>query len=200
MKYLALLGIILSGIFLTGCGGTLSGGDKKGNPPPTTLTNLPPDVDILSAGDKVKVDFSNVPTLIPPHEEQIKEDGTIELPLIGSIKAAGKSIGQLQRQIQDAYVPKYYVRMTVTVTPADRFYYVGGEVKSPNRFPYAGGITVIRAIQSAGDFTDFAKRKNVQLIRANGKIEYIDANKARKNPKLDVPIYPGDTIHVDRGF
>ncbi len=65
------------------------------------------------------------------HEETIKEDGTITLPLIGSVYAVGKTAGELQNEIYTNYVPKYYVRLTVTVKSGDRVYYVGGEVKSP---------------------------------------------------------------------
>ncbi len=134
-----------------------------------------------------------------PHEEQINESGNISLPLIGSIKSAGKTLGQLQMDIQNAYVPKYYKNLNISVT-AERFYFVGGEVRSPNRYPYLSGVTVLQAIQSASDFTDFADRKHVQLKRANGKIEIVNCKKALNDPKLDLPVYPSDTITVPRGL
>ena len=62
-------------------------------------------------------------------------------------------------------------------------------------------MTVLKAIQSASDFTDFAKKKKVQLTRSNGrKKETINCEKARQDPKLDLPIYPGDNIYVPRRF
>jgi len=37
-------------------------------------------------------------TTIPSHEEPIKEDGTITMPLIGKITAVGKTTGELQNE------------------------------------------------------------------------------------------------------
>lgn len=156
--------------------------------------------DKLRVGDTVRVIFSNAgSSQIPPHEEQIKGDGTITLQLIGAVTAAGATTGELQNFLQEAY-KKYFREMNITVIAPDRFYSVGGEVRSPKRDVYVGGTTVIKAIQSAGDFTEFAKRTRVQLTRANGKSFVIDCDAARIDPRLDLPVYPGDTIHVPRRF
>jgi polysaccharide export outer membrane protein len=73
---------------------------------------------------------------------------------------------------------------------------VGGEVKNSGRFPYLGEITVLRAIDSAGGFTDFARRNAIELRRASGESHTVDWKRAKKNPKLDLPIYPNDQIIV----
>ncbi len=154
----------------------------------------------LRIGDTVRVDFSSgTDRQIFPHEEQIKGDGNITLPLIGSVQAAGRTTGELQTEIQGAY-RKYYVAMTVTVKAPERYYSVGGEVKNPKRDVYVGGTTVIKAIQSAGDFTDFAKKTQVVLTRASGKRFIVNCEKALRDPRLDLPVYPGDTIHVPKRF
>ena len=44
--------------------------------------------------------------------------------------AAGKTMRQLQEEIHDRYVPKYYRIMTPSVETRDRFFSVGGEVKA----------------------------------------------------------------------
>jgi polysaccharide export outer membrane protein len=150
-------------------------------------------------GETVNIIFSGLPdaTEFPPHEETIKEDGNINLPLIGSVQALGKTAGELQKEIQDLYVPKYYVRLTVTVKPGDLLYYVKGEVKTPGRQLYVGETTVTKAITSAGDFTDFASHK-VTLIRANGERVKVNVDKALENPTLDVQVYPNDQVYVPR--
>jgi protein involved in polysaccharide export with SLBB domain len=156
--------------------------------------------DKLRVGDTIRVDFSNLSERqMPPHEEQIKGDGTITLPLIGAVQALGKSTGELQNEIQKAY-SKYFVSMNVTVKAPERYYSVGGEVRTPKRDVYVGGTTVIKAIQSAGDFTEFARRNKVILTRANGKSFTVDCDKALRDPRLDLPVYPGDTIHVPRRY
>jgi polysaccharide export outer membrane protein len=135
---------------------------------------------------------------MPPHQEPIKEDGTITLDWIGPVQAAGKTPGELQNEIHDLYVPKYFVRLTVTVSSQERVFYVGGEVIHPGVFQYYGETTVTKAIQTAGDFTDFANRSNVSLIRANGQRIEVNCKKALEDPSLDPPVYPGDQIHVKR--
>lgn len=185
-------------LFFVGCE-TL----EQAAPLPETESNNPPLGSIgsnLQIGDLLKIEFSSGTIQLPVHEEHIKDDGTVTLDLIGAIQAAGKTVGELQKEIQKAYVPKYYRNLTVTVKGSDLFYYTGGEVKSPGRQLYLGPITVTGAIKSAGDFTDFAKKTQVKLIRANGKILIINAIKAQEKTELDLPIYPGDKIDVPRRF
>ncbi len=164
---------------------------------------VPGYADLLQNGDRLKITFSglNEGTILPMHpiDVQINESGTISLPLVGAIKASGASISDLESAIYKAYVPKYYKNLNVTVS-AERFFFVGGEVKNPSRLPYLGGVTVLQAIQSAGDFTDFADRKHVRLTRVNGQNEIINCKKALHDRKLDLPVYPGDTITVPRGL
>jgi protein involved in polysaccharide export with SLBB domain len=118
--------------------------------------------------------------------------------MIGSVLAKGKTSGELQKEIQDKYVPKYYQRLVVTVKSMDSFYTVGGEVKMPGRQPWVGELTVTQGIQSAGDFTDFANKKKVQLVRANGTKIVVNCIKALENPNLDPKVLPGDKITVPR--
>lgn len=163
--------------------------------------DLPPNFEVarFHVGETVNIIFSGTPDPMefPPHEETIKEDGNITLPLIGSVQALDKTAGELQKEIHDLYVPKYYVRLNVVVKPGDLLYYVQGEVKTPGRQLYVGETTVTKAITSAGDFTDFASHK-VTLIRANGDRVKVNVDKALDNPALDAKVYPGDHIYVPR--
>lgn len=69
----------------------------------------------------------------------------------------------------------------------------------PSRHPYLGEMTLLKAIASAGDFTDFANKKKVEITRANGQKLRVNCVKAQANPdKFDVPIYPEDAIFVPR--
>jgi len=211
------LGLLLAGLILNGCS---SSSDEilfsDSAAPPSAQTRsatgsstgtaaAPADItssDLTAArfhvGDTVSVDFSDTPEKLDENIEPIKENGTITLPLIGPVRALGKTAGELQTEIHDLYVPKYYVRLTVTVSSPQRVFYVGGEVKQPGRQLYVGETTVTKAIQSAGDFTDFANRSKVWLIRSNGEKLKVNCNKALQDPTLDPPVYPGDQIQVPR--
>ncbi len=157
--------------------------------------------EILSPGDYLTIVYSDTPILVPNFEGQVKEDGTVTLIYNKEFKAAGKTRGELEKEIRAWYVPAYFKNMTVNIRAAELkvFYYVGGEVRSPGRIPYINKLTLLKAIQSAGDFTDFANKKKVQITRAgNKRIETVNCVKAIGNPKLDVEIFPGDNIHVFR--
>ena len=157
----------------------------------------------LGVGDLLTVNFSDVPKDSMPHEQQhrIGDDGLITLPLNVQVTAAAKTPTQLQQEIRKAYVPKYFVNLTVVVKAQDRFVYVDGEVKVPNRQFHIDGLTVLRAISTAGGFTDFANRKKIEVRRSQGgKTEIVNWFKALKNPKLDPPLYVNDQVYVHRGI
>ena len=179
-------------LLVSGCAttGTNTTGGTGGDLPPV-------DYDKLRSGDLVTLTFQNAPDL-GAHEERIKDDGTITLKHIGAVQAEGKTVGELQREIHAKYVPKYYPNLVVTVRAEDRFFFVDGEVKIPNRYVYAGQQTVLRAIATAQGFTDFAARDRVELTRVDGKKFIVDCKKAQKKPELDLPVYPGDRIMVPR--
>ena len=122
----------------------------------------------------------------------------VTLPFNIHVKADGKTTTQLEKDIRDAYVPHLFVNLTVTVKAEQRFYYVDGEVKQPKSWSYFGETTVLRAIANAGGFTDFANKKTIELRRPNGQRFFINYNKALKDPKLDIPVYPNDHIIVGR--
>lgn len=154
--------------------------------------------DTLRKGDMVEVRFSGSASPPTDIEERIKDDGTISLPLVGAIVAEGKSDGQLQREIHEAFVPRYYRQLTVTVRSEYRVFFVDGEVRGPGRLPYAGQLTVLQAIASAGGFTDFAARRRIELVRRSGEKFVIHGDRAKDNAQLDLPVYPGDRIYVPR--
>jgi polysaccharide export outer membrane protein len=182
-------------------GGCSSSGKKADimAQPDVGISSNPGEVARLHVGDTVIIMFSGLPDEMPAQEKPIKEDGTITLPDIGRVKAAGKTPGDLEDAIHDLYVPKFYTHLNVTVkTASDRVYFVRGEVKSPGRMLYTGAITVSKAITSAGDFTDFASKTDVMLIRANGDRFKLNINKILDGEAQDPPVYPGDQIVVDR--
>jgi len=202
----AVAGIIGAGLVLTGCQTdpvyanfpdattppTAEHSNAQAYKPPTNGT------DVLYIGNIVTIAFSSGDTQpLPQHEEAIKDDGRITPPLVGSIVANGKSPGELQAELQKLY-NVLYKNMTVTVTSKDRYYYVSGEVKNPGPKPYLGDTDILKAISSASDFTEFAKKAQIRIKHANGKTETIDYNKAIEDPQQDVPIYPGDKIIVPR--
>jgi polysaccharide biosynthesis/export protein VpsN len=206
-------------LLLTGCGGTHYAEQDTVNPSqpfmfpgqPTVaqsqlpLTSPPVAVNpdqmtsgVLRVGDVVHVNLLDIPQPPPQIAIRIPEDGRITLPWNITVDARGKTISQLQEEIRNAYVPRFFVRLTVNIKSEERWYYVGGEVRAPARQVYSGEMTVLRAIDTVGGFTDFANRKNIELRRSNGQTFKINWNKAIKDQKLDLPVYPNDQITVHK--
>jgi len=199
-RWKELILIVSSVVLLCGCG-TIKGifSDSKSQPQ-VNYTPMNTNAIPVKAGDRIRVDMAVPGTMtIPSRDEQVKEDGTINVDLLGQIRVEGKTPRELEQEIGNLYVAKkLYKSITVTVTPLDRYYYVGGQVTRPGEQHYNGSITVTKAIQSASDFTDFADRKNIKLIRVTGEIITVNYWKVLDHPQIDPPVYPGDKIEVPR--
>jgi polysaccharide biosynthesis/export protein len=204
----AVLGIVWASLLLSGCQSPPVFADFPSTTTGVGTTNKPGYTrpvrggsDDFRVGDVVTITFSSSggESALQPWQEAIKDDGRINPPLIGPVVALGKSPGELQAELQEKY-NKYYRNTTVTVIPKDRYYYVLGEVKAPGPKTYLGETDIIKAISSAGDFTDFANKRKVQLIRSNNKTEIIDVKKAIEDSQYDVPVYPGDKVVVPRSM
>lgn len=178
--------------------------------PPVTLPGQPTGPTLgesgakVAIGDSLTVLFSEAPpnSLPPQIVVKVGSEGTITLPFNRIINALGRTPTELEREIRRAYVPSLFVNVTPVVKAEERYFFVGGEVKVSSRQAYTShSMTVLRAITTAGGFTDFAKKTKIEVRRANGgKTEYVNYKKALKDPKLDLSIYPNDQIIVPRGL
>ena len=81
-------------------------------------------------------------------------------------------------------------------------FYIRGEVTKPGAYLLESGMTILKAISLAGGFTQFANRKQVDLLRAG---ESGVQSKKRVNVKAiedgkgeDLPVHANDTIIVPR--
>lgn len=211
----AVVGFLMAGLFLVGCQNPstdsrfaqvpgyagVSAGQSGVAATPTSGTPAPAGADTIHAGDTLQITFSDLPIQVQsPFEERVKEDGAIRLLENQTFAAEGKTVGQLEKEIHDRYVPDYYKKMTVSVRlkSETQFYYVDGEVKLPNRQIYLNRTTVLKAIASAGGFTDFARKSHVILTRVDGRRFVINCKKAIKDPRLDLEVLPGDKVYVPR--
>lgn len=158
----------------------------------------------LRAGDSVVIKISGVPPeeiAVVNNSYDISDNGTINLPYIGQVKASGMRPSSLQQSIQSAYkAAEIYTNPTVQVAPNretnlnTQVVFVSGEVKTPGKVPMSPGMTVHAAIVAAGDATEFAKMRSVKLIR-NGRAMELDVRRV-DSPGAMTPVQPGDTISV----
>jgi protein involved in polysaccharide export with SLBB domain len=81
------------------------------------------------------------------------------------------------------------------LTVKQSFFYVGGEVRRPGKYPYKSDMTTRTAISVAGGFTAAADENNVTLIQA-GDV----TSDGKSRIPLDYKIQPGDILTVKESF
>ena len=131
-KWLGAVGVMLVMLVSTACETTQPAGTNAPVGKPQSVGTV-----TVRAGDKIKVEFSGAGSVeaagLKTVETEVKEDGNISLELVGLVKVAGKTLGDIEKEIKAAYVPKYFLNLNVVVTGPDKVYYVGGQVKQPPR-------------------------------------------------------------------
>jgi polysaccharide export outer membrane protein len=100
-------------------------------------------------------------------EARVTPEGTIQLPVIGSIPVQGLTIDELKREIDRRYAVEIegIEVMPVLVQRAPRFVYVLGEVRAPGRYTLEGPTSTMQAISMAGSWTVGANMYHVVVFR-----------------------------------
>jgi polysaccharide biosynthesis/export protein len=134
----------------------------------------------------------------------VRPDGRITLPLLGDLQAAGLTPQALKASIHTA-ASKLIEDPTITVIVRQinsRKVFITGQVTTPGAQVLTGPLTVMQLISLAGGLTEFAKKKEITVMRteANGKqvvlpFNYNDVAKG-KNLAQNVVLKPGDTVVV----
>lgn len=156
----------------------------------------------IGAGDVLEIFTWREPDL-SREAVLVRIDGNISFPLIGDIKAEGRTAVELKSSIEKA-LKDYLSNPVVTVTitePASQRFYILGEVVNTGEYPLRKNLTVLQAFAIAGGFTEWAAKDEILLMRKeNGKdvtirVDYKDIADG-KNLDQNVPIKADDTIIV----
>jgi len=131
----------------------------------------------------------------------VRPDGKISLPLLNDVQAAGLTAVQLAKNIRDG-LTRFITSPQVTVIITEinsRRVYCNGEVTRPGAMALLPDMTALQALSSCGGFTQFARVKDIYILRTeHGRqvqhpFNYKDVVKG-KSP--DVQLQPGDIIVV----
>lgn len=148
----------------------------------------------LGPGDQVRI--------ITFGEEQltgqfrVNDSGSIAVPLLGVVPAAGHTVDQVQHEIATALIEKKLIvspSVSVEVT-AFRPIFVLGEVIRPGEYPYQPGMTVLTAVAVAGGFTYRAVQRHATILRddAGHSVEGAVERGAR--------VHPGDVVTIEERY
>ncbi|MDW8095279.1 MAG: SLBB domain-containing protein, partial [Aquificaceae bacterium] len=161
---------------------------------------------VLGPGDTLKVylwgDAVEILSMDRELNVTISRDGTINLPQIGLINAAGLTIRNLKELLRTRYTQKFKnLKLDVTLTKLRVFnVYVTGFVEKPGMYAVDPMDTLISAIAKAGGVLKSGSLRNVEIRRKiNNKLERVQVDLYDifvKGLPTDVQLREGDVIHV----
>lgn len=131
---------------------------------------------------------------------RVDEQGNIYMPLLGKIAAAGKTISQLRQEISNKLIA-YYNDITVQVRFLNFRVTIMGEVTRPNAYIVPNDkLNVLEAVGMAGDFTPYARRSNVLVMRERNQIREFARLNTQDTSLFSSPYFylqPNDVVYVE---
>jgi polysaccharide export outer membrane protein len=124
------------------------------------------------------------------------------MPLIGVVQAAGKSIRQLEQELERAYGKSYLQSPDVTVfmkESAGQRVTIDGEVAKAGLYPVTANATLLDVIAMAGGFRDIADQNKVYVFREIGGRKLVanySVAEIRSGRLANPRIYGGDVVMV----
>ena len=134
---------------------------------------------------------------------QVSGNGTINVPLIGQVRATGRTAQDLEIDIASRLRARYLQSPQVTVYIEEynsQKITVGGAVKKAGIFPVKGDFSLLQAIAKAEGFDVVADPSNIIVFRQAAGNRYIarfDLNQIRDGRAQDPLLQDGDVVQVD---
>jgi len=92
-------------------------------------------------------------------------DGTIDLPYIGSVGVAGKTLSETKYALEEELID-YVKDASVTVKLVNNYVSILGEVNAPGMYPiYKERLNIFQALAMAGDMAEISNRSQVSIVR-----------------------------------
>ena len=169
-------------------------------PPPAAATEKQAEY-VVGLGDQLQIMVWKEPDLTQTMSVRI--DGRISLPLVGDVEAAGKTIRDLKKILEEKYaavIAEPAVSVMLAQSRSWR-YYIIGKVSKPGEYPIDFPITVLQAIARSGGFLEWAKTEKISIVRHEDGRETIapfnyEALVNGQNLSQNVLVKPGDTIII----
>lgn len=141
---------------------------------------------------------------------RVSPDGTITLPLTGTVKVGGLSVADAEKAVRDK-LNRFVINPQVSVfikEYGNKQVYVLGQVKNPGSYPLPteAPLTVIEAITLAGGFTDYASIDRTRVIRkGSGGVSQafmieVSAIMKHGDKSKDIELKTNDVIFVPERF
>lgn len=199
-----LLAMLLAGSILSGCSTTTNNPDLPDGaaaydtipatvPVPTAYPIRPKDVLTLRVFGEPD---------ISQDELRVDESGMIQVPLIGTVKAAGRPAEDVSQEISQRLAQNYLRDPQVAVSVKEvalSYVSVEGEVKKPGVYEIDGRTTLLASIARAESPTPTAKLNEVVVFRTiddKRMVARFDLKRIRTGLDPDPMILDGDVVMV----
>ncbi|MFN2542117.1 MAG: polysaccharide biosynthesis/export family protein [Chthoniobacterales bacterium] len=160
---------------------------------------------VLHANDQVAVEVFGEDDLRT--SGRLNAEGHLSLPLLGSVRLGGLTLGQAASRITELYGLDYLVNPKVNVMLvgyAKRRFTVLGQVNRPGSYEMPegspGGIDLLEAVAMAGGYTRIAAPERISIRRQSGsggdQIVKVDAKRLARKGGSGFIVQPGDTVTV----
>lgn len=156
----------------------------------------------IGARDQIQIRVVELPDL--DGAQEVAEDGTIDLPIVGTISAAGLDERALAERLRERLEAEGLRRATVSVKVTSyrsRPVAVLGAVNQPGNHYLPGRITLLELLLDAGGLADnhgntiFVRRRAENGLSDQVQIS-VEALIADGDPVLNIPILAGDLINI----
>lgn len=130
----------------------------------------------------------------------VDAEGSITLPLLGSLKVVGMTVNQI-KVLLDSKLKEYVKEPSVSVKLVNYRVTMLGEVLRPGvQYVFEEKWTILQALSNAGGTSDFADIKRVKLIReeeGQTKTIYLDLSKPELISSEYFFLQPHDVIYIE---
>lgn len=152
--------------------------------------------------DQIQIRVDELPDL--DTEQPVAEDGTIVLPVVGTVRAQGLSEDQLAARLRERLEDEGLRRPTVTVIVTayrSRPVSILGAVADPGNHFIPGRTTLIEVLLNAGGLAaDHGPSIHVRRRAENGLSDQIEIPVRELmeigDPALNIPVFAGDYLNV----
>ena len=146
----------------------------------------------LDSGDRLRITVFRHEDL--SGEFVLDGNGNLALPLIGEVQGGGRTLRELESQIETAFNEGgFLVNPQVGVEVLSyRPFYILGEVNQPGSYAYVSGMTGITAVAMAGGFTNRARQSSMSVQRRG--------EDGRRSMGLASTVLPGDILNIEERF
>ena len=151
--------------------------------------------------DVLEISVFKVPEL--SKSIQVAPTGTINMPLLGELPAAGKTAQQIEQDLTHRLEAKYLNNPQVTVFVKEhnsQTVTVEGAVMRPGVFPIKGKLSLVQVVALAGGLNNDLYDKNVTVFRTvrNERVSKVyDIDDVRTGKAGDPALRAGDIVVVD---